>query len=101
MPDLEALWSVRLRSLVPGATGYSQYEAAGVVVLETDRLFGGDSSYYYTGTYSTRNGRLLSPPSTHPEPTYKSGKTVQITGTTSVSLRRLLRRFRSRSDVVV
>ena len=25
------------------------------------------------------------PRSTHPEPTYKSGKTVQITGTTSVS----------------
>jgi len=26
------------------------------------------------------------PRSTHPEPTYKSGKTVQITGTTSIAV---------------
>ena len=56
--DLEALWSVRLKSAVPGAAGYSQFEAAGVVVLETNRLFGGDSSYYYTGSYVGKNGRL-------------------------------------------
>jgi hypothetical protein len=43
---------------VPGAAGYSQFEAAGVVVLETNRLFGGDSSYYYTGSYVGKNGRL-------------------------------------------
>lgn len=31
---------------------------AGVVVPETNRVFGGDSSYYYTGTFQVRNGEV-------------------------------------------
>jgi hypothetical protein len=31
---------------------------AGVVIFETGRLFGGDSWYYYTGTYEGKNGKL-------------------------------------------
>jgi hypothetical protein len=29
-----------------------------VVVLETNRLFGGDSGYYYVGSYAGKNGLL-------------------------------------------
>lgn len=31
---------------------------AGVVIFETDRIFGGDSWYYYTGTFEAKNGKL-------------------------------------------
>jgi hypothetical protein len=31
---------------------------AGVVIFETNRLFGGDSWYYYVGTYKGENGKL-------------------------------------------
>lgn len=41
---LEALWSVEFVSNVEGA-------GAGVAVLETGRVLGGDSSYFYVGTY--------------------------------------------------
>lgn len=41
---LEALWSVEFISNVGGTGG-------GVVVLETQRLFGGDSQYFYVGTF--------------------------------------------------
>jgi hypothetical protein len=50
--DLEALWSVVF--LVPGHSRVN----AGVVVLDNDRVYGGDSSYYYTGTYETKGGKL-------------------------------------------
>jgi hypothetical protein len=38
---------------VPG-----QYRNGGVVVLETGRLFGGDSGYYYTGSYELQPHRI-------------------------------------------
>jgi T3SS negative regulator,GrlR len=41
---LEALWSVQFASNLNVA-------AAGVVVLETKRIFGGDSQYFYVGGY--------------------------------------------------
>ena len=52
MQDLEALWSLLF------AAGNSPGVSAGVVVLETGRIFGGDSWYYYTGSYEGRNGKL-------------------------------------------
>src|SRR6185437_15828431 len=44
---LEALWSVEFSSNVPGAGNYG----AGIVVLETGRIFGGDGQYFYLGDY--------------------------------------------------
>jgi hypothetical protein len=35
-----------------------QYRNGGVVVLETNRIFGGDSGYYYVGTFATKDGRI-------------------------------------------
>jgi len=42
--SLEALWTVEFVSDLEVA-------GAGVVVFETDRVFGGDAQYYYTGIY--------------------------------------------------
>lgn len=50
---IEALWSAEFTSNV-GNFG------AGVAVLETDRILGGDSQYYYVGNYQIVNG-ILSP----------------------------------------
>ena len=51
--DLEALWSVVF--LTPN----SQRINAGVVVFESERIFGGDSWFYYTGTYKGEKGKLV------------------------------------------
>jgi len=45
---LEALWSVEFVSNVQGA-------GAGVAVLETGRVLGGDNQYTYVGSYRTEN----------------------------------------------
>ena len=51
MESYEALWAVYFGDvsdpsrLVPGRTN------AGVAVLETQRIFGGDSQYFYLGSY--------------------------------------------------
>ena len=42
---LEALWSVEF-------VANTQMYGAGIVVLETGRIFGGDSLYYYVGGYT-------------------------------------------------
>ena len=42
---LEALWSVEFLST------NTQGKGAGVIVLESSRAFGGDSQYFYIGTY--------------------------------------------------
>lgn len=44
---IEALWSVEFVSLPEGNQG------AGVVVIETKRIFGGDSNYFYLGTLTS------------------------------------------------
>jgi len=49
---LEALWSVGFASNVNDS-------GAGVVVLETGRILGGDSSYLYVGNYRVENGEIL------------------------------------------
>ena len=46
---IEGLWSVEFSSNT-GDFG------AGIVVFETNRVFGGDSQYYYLGTYVVQNG---------------------------------------------
>jgi len=48
--SVEALWTNSMHA--PGQFG------AGVVVFETERVFGGDSSMYYTGTYRISSGEL-------------------------------------------
>ena len=49
MPSTEALYVVEFGDLAPGGNSYRN---GGVAVLETNRIFGGDSGYYYIGTFS-------------------------------------------------
>lgn len=46
---LEALWSVKFISNIEGF-------GSGVAVLETGRLLGGDTQYFYIGSYNVENG---------------------------------------------
>jgi T3SS negative regulator,GrlR len=48
---LEALWSIGF------ITGQGSV-GAGVVIFETGRVFGGDSSFYWVGTYHVKDGTL-------------------------------------------
>jgi hypothetical protein len=48
---LEALWSVEFRSNL-------NIFGSGVVIFETDRIFGGDAQYYFTGKYEVKNCTL-------------------------------------------
>jgi hypothetical protein len=50
---IEALWTVQFELANHGWTN------GGVVVLESGRLFGGDSQYYYVGHYGL-DGRVIS-----------------------------------------
>jgi hypothetical protein len=56
--DLEALWSIRFGAIYPAPADPVTYVSAGVVVLETGKLFGGDTSFYYLGSYAGKNGLL-------------------------------------------
>lgn len=49
---LEALWSIEFIS-DNGNFG------AGIVVLESEKIYGGDASYYYLGNYSVENGEIF------------------------------------------
>ncbi len=49
---IEALWSVEFTSNM-GVLG------AGVVVFETERVFGGDAQYFYVGNYKSINGQIV------------------------------------------
>lgn len=49
---LEALWSVEFLSNAGNVGNFG----AGVVVLETQRVFGGDSNYFYVGNYEYNVG---------------------------------------------
>jgi hypothetical protein len=40
------------------ALGGQQYWNAGVAVFETNRIFGGDSGYYYVGNYSVKGSQI-------------------------------------------
>ena len=50
--SLEALW------LMEFALAQGSWTNGGVVVLETGRIFGGDSQYYYVGTYKVDRERI-------------------------------------------
>src|SRR5713101_127037 len=56
--DEEGLWSVEFISSPQSQGQMWSGVGAGVVVLETWKLFGGDSTYFYLGTYSFNAGKL-------------------------------------------
>ncbi len=62
--SVEALWSIEFLALAwkPNPAEYTHEdmatEGAGVVVLETNRVLGGDTSYTYVGDYEVKNKRL-------------------------------------------
>lgn len=49
--SIEAMWTAKFQSNM-GASG------AGIIVLETQRIFGGDSWHYYVGNYRADNGNF-------------------------------------------
>ncbi len=67
---LEALWSVEFSSNL-------QIFGAGVVIFETNRVFGGDGQYYYLGSYEVKNGVMEA----ELEITHYSGEPYSIFGT--------------------
>ena len=52
--QLEALYVLQFGDVALGG----RYRPGGVVVLKANRIFGGDSGYYYVGTYSV-DGKAL------------------------------------------
>jgi hypothetical protein len=50
--SVEALWAVEFT----GAAGLRIAKSGGVLVLETGRLFGGDTWMWYTGSYKRQDG---------------------------------------------
>ena len=50
MPNIEALWAASFEGPVD--------KGHGVVVFETGRVFGGDSGWYYSGTYEVHQKNL-------------------------------------------
>lgn len=50
--SLEALWSIQFE--VPNI----ERAGGGVIVFETGRIYGGDSSFYYIGDYSVDNNEI-------------------------------------------
>ena|SRR5437879_1994501 len=53
--SIEALWTIKFEGTPAVVTGN---RGGGVVVLETQRVLGGDSGTYYVGTYSLVNGQF-------------------------------------------
>lgn len=49
MLELEALWSAEFQT-------NNGYAGAGVVVFESGRIYGGDASYYYLGSFQVKDG---------------------------------------------
>lgn len=54
--NVEALWVMKF--VDPRGPVTAANVAGGVVVLETGRLFGGDSGAYYVGNYTVKDGVL-------------------------------------------
>jgi hypothetical protein len=50
--SIEALWTVTFQVESPSPGG--KWENGGVIVLETSRIFGGDSQYYFVGSFKLR-----------------------------------------------
>ena len=66
---IEALWSVEFISDM-------DVIGAGVIVLETERILGGDSKYFYVGNYEVRHQELEA----EIEVTHYSGEPYSIFG---------------------
>jgi hypothetical protein len=56
MPQIEALYVVEFGDVAIGGQTYT-YWNGGVAVLETNRIFGGDSGYYYLGNYTIKDSQ--------------------------------------------
>jgi hypothetical protein len=54
--SIEALWAVKFT----GVQGVRLAKSGGIIVIESNRIFGGDTWQWYTGTYDrdTKTGRL-------------------------------------------
>ena len=52
--QLEALWTISAASKNDTSAGHG----SGVVIFETNRIFGGDGSFYYIGNFTCENGKL-------------------------------------------
>ena len=57
MPQIEALYVVEFGDVAIGGETYT-YWNGGVAVLETNRIFGGDSGYYYLGNYTIKDSQF-------------------------------------------
>jgi hypothetical protein len=57
MPQTEALYVVEFGDVAIGGQTYT-YWNGGVAVLETNRIFGGDSGYYYLGNYTIKDSQF-------------------------------------------
>lgn len=53
--SVEGLWSLTFKGI--GVQGQEDY-GAGVVIFESCKLFGGDSSYFYLGDYNIHHDAL-------------------------------------------
>jgi hypothetical protein len=56
MPQIEGLYVVEFGDVAIG--GQTYYCNGGVVVLETNHIFGGDSGYYYLGNYTIKDSQF-------------------------------------------
>jgi hypothetical protein len=59
--NIEALWAVQFT----GANAARIAKSGGVIVTETDRIFGGDTWMWYTGDLSPRGRGAVHRPDTH------------------------------------
>src|SRR5580700_6450871 len=57
MPQIEGLYVVEFGDVAIGGQTYT-YWNGGVAVLETNRIFGGDSGYYYVGNYTIKDSQF-------------------------------------------
>ena len=57
MPQIEGLYVVEFGDVAIGGQTYT-YWNGGVAVLETNRIFGGDSGYYYLGNYTIKDSQF-------------------------------------------
>jgi hypothetical protein len=60
MPQIEGLYVVEFGDVAIGGQTYT-YWKGGVAVLETSRIFGRDSGYYYVGNYTIKEANLKRP----------------------------------------
>ena len=58
MESYEALWAVYFGDISDPSRLDPGRANAGVAVLETQRIFGGDSQYYYVGNYAVEKNRI-------------------------------------------